>query len=247
MDNSPAAVNPHLCRTGPYCRDATHGPHTTKDGWLPAVTTLPNTLCPKCMRDVAAAVGGLWDDYLGLHGLIRHPSAGLGSEIRASSPTPQVPINVHADALMVELEEVAGRCAIAITIAIGQDPPKGTFAIAASLAVIEQNIDVLLDVPSHKAWVWNRAGDGRECIELDGIGLARALVVVHRKAREAIGVDRPRDRMPVPCPRCESRQLVRFHGTTDVTCQSCRSTFPDTQYQQLTMIGAQVLSKESAR
>lgn len=229
----------HLCRAGSYCRDATYGPHPTSDGWQAAAATAPNTLCDRCTSAVAAAVAGLWQDYLGLDQLVTEPTTGAASEIRSPSPTPALPIDIHTDALKVELETVVGHAAAAIT---SHAPPR---AFVTAITLVENNLDTLLRAPRHPVVMWNRAGDRRERFIVDGIDIALKLGSLHRRARMILGVDRGKDRMPVPCPRCEARRLVRFHGAAGVTCESCNACWTDYGYQQLTTIGARVFGADT--
>lgn len=220
-----------LCRAGSYCRDATYGPHPTSDGWQAAATTAPDTLCDRCIAAIAAAVAGLWQDYLGLGQLVIEPSTGPTSEIRSPSPTPSLPIDIHDDALKVELETVVGHAAAAIS----DNPPQ---AFVTAVTLVEDNLDVLLRAPRHPVVMWNRSGDQRVRIDVDGIDIALKLSSLHRRARMILGVDRGKDRMPVPCPRCEARKLVRFHGEDGVLCEACLGRWTDDDYRYLTMIGA---------
>lgn len=231
----------HLCRAGSYCRDATYGPHPTSDGWQAGATTAPNTLCDRCASSVAAAVAGLWQDYLGLGQLVIEPPTGPTSEIRSPSPTPALPIDIHNDALKVELETVVGHAAAAVT----GDPPPRAFVTAVTL--VENNLDALLRAPRHPVVMWNRDGDRREQFIVDGVDIALKLASLHRRARAILGVDRGKDRMPVPCPRCEARKLVRFHGADCVVCEACLGRWTDDDYRYLTMIGAGTITPAATR
>lgn len=247
MDSSPIAVGQasHLCRAGHRCTGRTRDTETGT--WTPDRSFLPNSLCDWCIRGVTAATEKLWSDHRALRRLIGEPAGCAGGEVRSSgAPTSCVPVNVHVDALMREIESATSRCAEAILDTLDSDPPTSD-ALVVSLQIVEPNIAVLLTVPPHDAMKWNRAGDDWEGIVTDGVQLALGLVDLHRRARAVIGVDEARDRMPVPCPRCESHQLGRTHGDVHITCLACGSRWTEDEYTQLTMFAATAFSDLAPR
>ncbi|WP_064075892.1 hypothetical protein [Prescottella equi] len=222
----------HTCRADTSCRGRRRNEHSE---WIPATTENPNTLCQSCTRAVETAVAHLWDDYLGLRRSFRDRDVRPDTGPKSGTPTPQIPVNVHTDALMHEIEDTTIRCAEAITDVL-RTPPADIRDLGRALEIVEPNITALLRVPEHDAMDWNRAGEQWIPVTYDGPTLALQLADLHRRARATLGVERARDRMPVPCPRCEEMQLGRWHGDTTVTCLACGSSWTEDDYHRLTLI-----------
>lgn len=232
-DARPTMTTDHTCRSGPHCAARTR---TTDGALVPAITLHPNTLCPSCVRRVPRAIAELWSDYLALDRAIIDPTtrAGLSSGVHCT-PTPPVPVDVHAAALVAEISEEAHRCAECIADQFHTTAPPET-SVGLCLELIEANVDALLNVQPHDAMVWNRAGDDRTTAVLDGPALANRLVELHRRARLAVAVDVGRERMPLPCPLCEESTVGRWHGSTEIDCRSCGRVWTPEEYQQMTQI-----------
>ena len=235
----------HLCRAGASCSGR------TRKGldWIPRTTIMPNTVCPRCIQTIQATVDQLWSDYLALHRLFLTPIAHTGSEIRSGEPKSQVPVNVMSDALMNEIADAVYRCAAAIATHL-DEPLHETGQLSYWLDIVSGNIDTLIEAPKTEVLTWNRAGDAFGPVMMDGAQLGLALVDLHRRAAAMIGIERPRERMPVPCPRCESFRLGRDitpTGIADINCRSCGSVWTETQYRALTQIGASIVGKGNAQ
>lgn len=234
----------HLCRAGASCSSRSRNPETGE--WIPRITILPNTVCPRCIHAIeAAAHHQLWSDYLALHRLFLVPTRHAGSEIRSGEPKSQVPVNVMSDALMNEIVDAVYRCAAAIAEQLHM-PLRESGQLAYWLSVVEHNIAVLLTAPAVDIPMWNRAGDDFAPVRIDGIGLGLALVDLHRRAVAMVGIEQPRERMPVPCPKCESFRLGRDitpAGVSDISCRACGSVWTEAQYRVLTQIGASIVGK----
>ncbi|MEZ5152107.1 hypothetical protein [Rhodococcus zopfii] len=224
----------HQCRAGQGCRGREYDPESGQ--WVPALTLRPRFLCPTCIRAVASAAAALWEDYLTLHRVfgdttVRGPSTG----VRAASPTPAVPVNVHADALAQDIADTAHRGALCIADRLGRDAP-AEHATGVCLDLIEQNLPVLLDVGEHEAMAWHRDGESWGATVQDGPGLAWRLVGLHQRASAMLGVTRGRDRSPLPCPHCEHSQLGRWHGAELFDCLACGSAWTEADYRRMTTI-----------
>ena len=240
-----ASPDIHYCRAGESCAGRSRHPESLD--WIPRTTEHPNSVCTRCRRHIESAVTELWDDYCCLNNLFLVPTEHAGSEIRSGAPKSQVPVNVVSDALMHDIGDAIYRCAAAIT-----PNPEGSaqtpFAqFVTCRGIVQRNIEALLAAPRTKHLLWNRSGDNYIAEMLDGIDLALALVNLHRRACALVGVERPRERMPVPCPQCESRQLGRDinpTGPSDVNCRACGSSWTDAQYRRLTQVGAAIMKGE---
>lgn len=222
----------HHCRSGELCRAATWSADNT--GRVPALTIESNTLCRSCRNWLHGATSELWNDFLGLRRAVGDRVSGGHGEIRTSNYATRSPIDVHADALSRSIADAVEHCADCIADKVGG--LRECHSFADHLAVVEANLDVLIDIPMHDAMDWNRAGDDYELTEVDGPALALRLIDLHRRARSALAVDRGRDRMPLPCPRCEHSELGRWHGSSDVNCLACGSSWPEADYQRLTTV-----------
>lgn len=240
----------HLCRAGASCSSRSRNTETGE--WIPRTTVMPNTICPRCIHAIeAAARHQLWSDYLALHRLFLTPTRHAGSEIRSGEPTSQVPVNVVSDALMNEIADAVYRCASAIAEQLGVTL-RETGQLAYWLETVEDNVETLIAAPATDVPMWNRAGDDFAPVRMDGVQLALALVDLHRRAVAMVGVERPRERMPVPCPKCESHQLGRIVTTSmvviaDVDCRACGSVWTDAEYRALTQIGATILREDTTQ
>ena len=211
---------------------------------------MPNTICPRCIHAIeAAAQHQLWSDYLALHRLFLVPTRHAGSEIRSGEPKSQVPVNVMSDALMNEIADAVYRCAVAIAEQL-DFTLRESGQLSYWLETVEHNIDVLLAAQPTDIPMWNRAGDDFAPVRMDGVQLGLALVELHRRAVSMVGIELPRERMPVPCPKCESRQLGRDitpTGVADINCRGCGSVWTEPQYRALTQIGATILREDTAQ
>lgn len=234
----------HYCRADHHCASRVWDPEYK--WWTGAPTMLADSLCSRCVRRVELAAGDLWTDYLALRRLVVEPSAPMVGEIHSGAPDSKVPVNVHADALCTDIASTMHRCAEVVADRMNTNAaPEGD--VASNLTLVETNIDVLLSVPAHDAMQWNQAGDDWVSVRGDGVDLALRLVELHRQARAAIGVDRSYERMPLPCPKCESHRLVRYDGTDTVTCRACGYSATSDGYHQLTHVAVQAARKAGAR
>ena len=237
----------HLCRAGTSCSG-----RTRKDlDWIPRTTVMPNTVCPRCIQTIQTTVNQLWSDYLALDRLFLVPTAHAGSEIRSGEPKSQVPVNVMSDALMNEIVDAVFRCAAAIACQLDQ-PLRESGQFVYWLDVVNDNIEALIEAPESEVLAWNRAGDAFGPVMMDGVQLGLALVDLHRRAAAMVGVERPRERMPVPCPRCEANQLSRVINKSmvviaDIDCRACGAVWTDAEYRTLTQIGATIFRKDEAQ
>lgn len=227
-------INPdHLCRAEHQCRGRRRD--IESGDWLPALTLTPNTLCHSCVLWVEGAVAQLGSEEATLQAMFLDTSGRPGGGVKAASPAPAVPINVYTDALAQDIRETVHRCADLICEAIRRDTPEQKF-FGSHYSIVAEDIDVLLAIPAHETTEWNRAGDGWVYVVQDGPALALKLVDLHRRARATIGQERGRDRMPLPCPRCEEHQLGRWHGSVTVDCLACGSRWAESDYKQMTLV-----------
>ncbi|WP_009473854.1 hypothetical protein [Rhodococcus sp. JVH1] len=228
----------HICRAGDNCQGRQRDSEDRKV-WIPAATTVANTLCDSCINSVEQAVSTLWGHYMRLHHILGEMGTVQHSAGKHPSPSPTVPINVHYDALMVEIVRTVDRCAEQVADVLHMSNPeheRPTALLAAGLAIIEPNIRVLAQVGRFDALEWKKGGEEYDTVELDGPILCMKLLDLRRRARACVGELQGRDRMPVPCPRCEYCELGRWHGSEVINCNSCGSTWTNDDYRHMTMI-----------
>lgn len=227
-------INPdHLCRAEQQCRGRRRD--VESGDWVPALTLTPNALCHSCVLWVEGAIANLDSEEATLRAMFLDTSGRPGGGVKAASPAPAVPINVYTDALAQDIRETVHRCAELICEAIRRDTPEQKF-FGSHYSIVAEDIDVLIAIPPHETTEWNRAGDGWVYVVQDGPALALKLVDLHRRARATIGQERGRDRMPLPCPRCEEHQLGRWHGSVTVDCLACGSRWAESDYKHMTLV-----------
>lgn len=227
----------HVCRAGKRCTARTR----TEDGkgWTPAATINPNSLCNSCIRWVESETAALWADYLALHRIVGERPNAQHEGGKRPDPTSQIPLNVHVDALMRDIVDTVERAAEQIADILHIDNPEHpnpTALLAAGLAIVEPNITILSRVGKFDAQQWNDAGDKVEALNTDGPTLCLKLAELHHHAQNQLGETRGRDRMPVPCPRCEHSALGRWHGADNVDCLHCGSSWTESDYKRMTLI-----------
>lgn len=105
----------HRCITGPRCRGR-------EDKAQPATTERPNTLCDACLNAHTDAIKRLLRDYAMLYATIGERQTTAGEAVK-STPTPGIPINIHADRLMADIVEWAQRGALVIARKLNIAPP----------------------------------------------------------------------------------------------------------------------------
>lgn len=72
------------------------------------------------------------------------------------------------------------------------------------------------------------------CTHPAGQDYAENLVDLHGKMRSALGQTRFAEHLPIPCPTCDVKSLVRSVG--EITCSHCKRVIREDQYPFLTRI-----------
>ena len=186
----------YRCRAGKRC--------AARCGQDPAATVKPSTLCPSCIgslqesRDRLLAARDAVKVFVGIK-----PVTALTSKI-ASTKQPASPLNLAADTLMGEIDDVLSRV--------------GNFLVRD-----------LVSQPAARFKVWQ--GDYEQIIYWDGVTLALQIGSVYRKAVRLLGFEQQWQRRAAPCWSCNMAFLGQFTGSETVECSNCgeRKTFGDYQ------------------
>lgn len=186
----------YRCRAGKRC--------AARCGKDPAATVKPSTLCASCIdrlqyyRDRLGAAREAVKVFVAIK-----PVTALTSKI-AATKEPASPLNLAADTLMGEIDDVLSRV--------------GNFLVRD-----------LVSKPATRFKVWK--GDCEQIIYWDGVTLALQIGAVYRKAVNLLGFEEQWQRRSAPCWSCELPFLGQFTGSETVECSSCgeRKTLSDYQ------------------
>jgi hypothetical protein len=186
----------YRCRAGKRC--------VARCGQDAAATVKPSTLCASCIsdlqesRDRLVAARDAVKVFIGIK-----PVTALQSKI-APTKQPASPLNLAADTLMGEIDDVLSR--------------------VGNLLVRD-----LVSKPATRFKVWQ--GDYEQIIYWDGVTLALQIGSVYRKAVKLLGFEQQWQRRAAPCWSCEMPFLGQFSGSETVECSNCgeRKTFSDYQ------------------
>lgn len=212
-------------------------------------------LCPRCERRTVAGIRSLGADYDGLCALARSGVTASAGEVVAASRELPIPINLAADALAYQIyQEVttvveplaerlnvdwdAMRCPGVVRRYRGAPAYSREVLFSKALALLSNALPVLLMLPVSTYALWR---DGaRVYVDMDGLAVAGALLALHRAARGMLGVTRYVQQLPMRCPRCRVSALTRPAGTSGVYCDYCHVSYTDEDYQEMTLVVADV-------
>lgn len=166
----------HRCIAAAACRK----PDTADDTRQGALTEHANTLCPPCRTHIEAAVHQLPRDWAELRHALGEHTHTTGSKIR-STPTPATPISTRKEALMAGIVDMADRAAAVVsnTLHTGQPSarrrphpeavlgsiawcaaqnarPDDAQTVAAAIAIVEPDVELLAAAPPEPALVWKK-------------------------------------------------------------------------------------------
>ncbi|AER47643.1 DNA binding protein [Mycobacterium phage DS6A] len=183
------------CSAGRGCQ----GYEVTEGRRLPALIADPPGMCEPCERAIAAALRALPGQWRKLEltlGESRAPVAGG----RRPKPGSRVPINTNTDELMGQIAAAcddAGRIVAAALHTQWRPLNRARrtvrhehSVIVAAAELVAPNVPALLDGGL-------------------GLGVARRIMHLHRRARHQLGETRQRERQHLPCPSCGAQALVR--------------------------------------
>lgn len=193
----------HRCRAGRLCN--------ARSGETAAATSRANTLCQACIdstqkqRKQLPAVRDAVKIFIG----IKPVSAQL-SKI-AATRQPATPLNLAAETLVSDIDEVLSRV--------------GSYLIRD-----------LVSKPPERFKTWR--GDVEQLVYWDGVDLALQIGVVHRRAVKLLGFEAQWQRRSAPCWACGLPLLGQLTGSETVECSGCgvRKTAGDYEKYCLEMV-----------
>lgn len=240
----------HRCRRSQRCAN----PETIDEpGETPivvgAITTEPDTLCWACTRAVRRAVRGLPTDYVRLETMLGEDSGAHEVMVSGSTDLP-VPLRLDIAALQGDIDLEVTRWAEPVaemrqltwdTRVMGRTRP--AFRIKRASAVLAFGLDALIGMGPVAVLGWCDPV-GFEAIELDGVEAALLLLDLHRRAWQMAHGSSGTVRLPLPCPSCETRDLVMRNLDSNVRCRSCGGSWLEAEYQAMWLDGPFVIVPE---
>jgi hypothetical protein len=259
----------HRCIAGQGCRRA----EVTEGGRQAALTDGPDTLCDACRGAVEYAITDMPEIWMLLHGAIGDQSRRAGGQKVKRSRSAPINLNTDVDALKAAIVEWMVAAAAPISEVLNTDDPhphNNTDAeqfrvVLACTRLLSTHVDDLLATPTDNVSVWLSASEtaypgeryyvddhgvthsGTGIQSMDGVDLALKLVQLRSSARSLLALTTPHDKLSVPCPHCNTYELVRTHRTIrtvggknreidQINCGNCGLDWPYERYRQLCLI-----------
>ena len=257
----------HRCAAGRNCRDS-----VVEDGNRQAAVIVDAVgLCEKCTEAVGWAVRDMADTWMMLHGSIGDQSRrGGGQRVKGSRSAP-INLNTDVDALKASIVEwmVAATAPISELLNVSDPRPvnhsdtEALRVVEACTRILSPHVHSLIGLPAGEMLVWlgsadtenpgesltsARGGDhGRGVVSMTGVDVALKLMELRGRARSLLALTTPHDKLPFPCPHCNTYELVRSHRSINlvggksknvdqIDCGNCALQWPYERYRQLCRI-----------
>ena len=183
----------HRCRASRRC--------AARSGTEAAAVVKPG-LCPSCVaqaqadRDALPALRQAVHVFVGIK-----PVTALTSKVSASGE-PHSPINLAAETIMSDIDDVLSRV--------------GNYLVRD-----------LVSQPPERFKTWRRGVE--QIVYWDGVDLALQVRAVHARAVKLLGFEQQWQRRAAPCWSCDLPTLGQLTGSGTVECSSCgvRKTLAD--------------------
>jgi len=252
--------DPHRCAFGHRCINHDWSTVVDEDDAPSGQLIADGVVCGGCLTRLRYAVNGLPRDWDRLH-------EGIGERVYVDrarvtmTATAAINLNTQRDALQRDIVETADRAAEMVEHAMNltgrQRHGRQGFTVhqrqvvARSVAVVSENLDVLLAQPAQPMLVWGRVPDGdegwhpqhgqpRHLVDRDGIDIALQLIELSRNVYQALGLPRLRHHSAMPCPavkrdgqQCGAYTVGRWDGTSQYDCTTCGRTYGEREYPWL--------------
>lgn len=186
----------HRCRAGKLC--------AARSGQTAAATSKPETLCATCL----SVIQGHRDKLVQVQEAVRlfvgiKPVTAMQSRV-AATKEPQSPLNLAAETLVTDIDEVLSRV--------------GNYLIRD-----------LVNQPAARFKLWR--GESEQIVFWDGVDLALQVGAIYRRSVKMLGFEAQWQRRSAPCWNCELPSLGQFTGSTTIECSNCGERKTDTDYQ----------------
>lgn len=195
----------------PRCRDVDGNPRLTT-----------GVFCPGCRNRYQRVLSWLAEDYALIRATMPLPVAGVGVKVRGVSREYGHPAAWASDTLAL-IANILNAAETRLREFNGHGP--------APLPTVREP-DRVQHALTYLADQFNAL-----CEFQDAVNTAEELVELHRLAYIGTGRHRMAEKLPAPCPNCDTLQLVREVG--QVSCMECGLRFPDEEYPRLALILAE--------
>lgn len=189
-------VHDHRCRSAKRC--------VARSGEDAAATAKPDTLCPQCIDVIQASRDKLVDVQDAVRVFVGIKPVTVSESKVFASKEPQSPLNLAAETLVSDIDEVLSRV--------------GSYLIRD-----------LVSQPAERFKVWR--GEYEQIVFWDGPALALQVRSVYDRAIKLLGFERQWQRRSAPCWECDLPTLGQFTGSGTVECSNCGARKTDTDYQ----------------
>lgn len=189
-------VDDHRCRAGKQC--------AARSGDAAAATPKPDTLCQHCVDTIQSARDKLGATQEAVRLFVGIKPVTVSESKVASSKEPQSPLNLAAETLVTDIDEVLSRV--------------GNYLIRD-----------LVSLPAEKFKVWR--GDCEQIVFWDGVALALQVRAVYDRSVKLLGFERQWQRRSAPCWQCDLPCLGQFTGSETVECSNCGARRTVADYQ----------------
>lgn len=237
----------HPCDIEGGCGDQ----HKTAKRWAGAQLPTEQGLCEMCETHVSQAARHLVGDYVELTTILGHTGATSDDHVQFSRELP-IPIRLAVKTVQESIVEELATWLPPVTEALNMDWLSSTeerhsrpqYRVQRACRILANTVSTLLALPAQEvpAWtgdglpLWDETFDCQDVNELDGIDGALRLLRLHELTKIVAGRTELTHHLHATCPRCERRAMVRYDGTSEVTCRACGDTWPEEDIKRLTLV-----------
>ncbi len=192
--------------TYPKCSDMNGDPELTSDG-----------MCPRCQKRFGRLLGWLVMDWVHIHTTMPTPARRGQQERRTAQKVFGHPAEWASDTA-AEIAEVLNATHDSLADHLGQTPPPHP-------GITESN-------RVRAAWNYLECRISELALTDFGADAAIEMRDLHNQTRSRLGLTRPRQLLPTPCPACELRTLFRSidFRRDYIECGSCNHVIREEHY-----------------
>jgi hypothetical protein len=225
--------------------------HKETKRWAGCQLNAEQGLCEMCETHVSQAVRHLIGDYVELTSLLGTSGAASDAQVKFSREL-RIPLRLAAKTLQEAILEETSTWLPTLTEALGMDWYTSTeeriyraqVRVHRASRILTHTVSQLLKLPPQEVPAWDSNGmplldetfEYQDAVELDGIDAALRLLRLHELTKVVAGRTELVHELVTPCPRCNRIALVRYDGTTEVTCRGCHDTWPEADIKRLCLV-----------